>query len=108
MANDDPSKEELEATIQRLQQELDFLKGQARAQQIEHESARSWLIDTIRHLLTEHNSASINYTLEQLGQVFALCACSLWRRDRQQQVEPCGEWHIKILNKYKKFIKYII
>ena len=93
MANDDPSKEELEATIQRLQQELDFLKGQARAQQIEHESARSWLIDTIRHLLTEHNSASINYTLEQLGQVFALCACSLWRRDRQQQVEPCGEWH---------------
>ena len=93
MANDDPSKEELEATIQRLQQEVDFLKGQARAQQMEHESARSWLIDTIRHLLTEHNSASISYTLEQLGQVFALCACSLWRRDRQQQVEICSEWH---------------
>lgn len=89
----DHSREELEATIQRLQQELDFLRGQARAQQREHESARAWLIETIRQLLTEHSNSSITYTLEQLGQVFALCACTLWRRDRQQQVEICAEWH---------------
>ncbi len=97
MANDHhppaPSRAALEAQVQRLQQELDFLKGQARAQQREHESARAWLIDTIRHLLTEHSRTNLTNTLAQLGEVFALCACTLWRRDRRQRIEICAAWH---------------
>lgn len=105
MANDrdppDHTKEELEATIQRLEQELALLKGNACAREnptanpnvYPPPDTNTWLLTTIQHLFTEHNSASINYTLEQVGRVFGFSDCSLWYCDnRRQQLAVCGQW----------------
>jgi PAS domain S-box-containing protein len=103
----DHTKEELATRIQHLEQELALLQGKVRAQKSPAsaqaapippqvnapESGMNWLLDTIKHLLTEHNSASINYTLEQLGQRLELVDCSLWHWEaHSRKLDLIGSW----------------
>lgn len=98
----DLTKEELAKRVQHLEQELALLQGTVRAQEpspaTTTERNVGWLLDTIKHLLTEHNSASINYTLEQLSHRLELIDCSLWQWDaRNRQLDLVGSWQAEDL-----------
>lgn len=106
MTNDfnpkDLTRDELAARVQHLEQALIYLQGQARPQEslstanaLAAEVGADWLLDTIKHLLTEHNSAGINYTFEQLGQRLKLAGCSLWLwEQRSHHLECAGAWQL--------------
>src|SRR5690606_22354523 len=104
MTNDfdpqDLTNDELAARVQHLEQALTYLQEQVRPQKplppvqvFAADDDTDWLLDTIKHLFTEHNSASINYTLEQLGQRLKLAGCSLWLwEQRSHELECAGAW----------------
>lgn len=100
----DPTREELAARVRQLEQELMRLQGQVRADKSSTHApaptdSSEWLLDTIKHLLTEHNSASINYTLEQLGKRLGLAGCSLWHwEQRRRHLQCIGSWQTQDLN----------
>jgi two-component system sensor histidine kinase/response regulator len=53
----------------------------------------NWLLDIIKHLFTEHNSASINYTLEQVGTRLELDEASVWYWESSGQHKCFGTWN---------------
>lgn len=58
----------------------------------------NWLIDTLRVLLTEPDSAGMGFALGRLGDFLNLVDCSLWRLDdRHRQVENFGRWQAEEL-----------
>ncbi len=58
----------------------------------------NWLIDTFKFLLTDYNTAGMNYALARLGDFLGLVDCSLWRLDeRHRQVENFGRWQTEVL-----------
>lgn len=101
----DPStthSNELAAKIQRLELELAQLKSEVCAPNVSVDrppspittnDEMSWLLDIIQHLLTEHNSASIHYTLEQIGTRLGLDECSAWHGELSGHLQRFGAWH---------------
>lgn len=110
MAEQDRDKQLLETRISELERELAHIKAQASAaelfptesqppSQAPLSDADNWLIDTLRFLLTEHNSAGMGFALGQLGDFLGLVDCSLWRLDdRHRQVENFGRWQAEELS----------
>jgi two-component system sensor histidine kinase/response regulator len=114
----EPTHRQLKARVQQLEQELARLKNGDSAQRdelagAEHhklestqhselESARNiWLIEIIKGLQTDYSETSIFHTLHQLGELFILSHCSLWRRaDTKQPLEVCEAWQNLTLNRF--------
>lgn len=91
----EPTNHQLTARVQQLEQELARLKNQsALSQSSDADSSRgSWLIEIIKGLQTDHSNTSVLHTLNQLGELFILCHCSLWRRrDSQHPLQLCEAW----------------
>ena len=91
----EPTNHQLKARVQQLEQELARLKNQSALPQSSDAdiSRGSWLIEIIKGLQTDHSNTSILHILNQLGELFILCHCSLWRRrDSQHPLQLCEAW----------------
>lgn len=123
MTNDfdpkDHTREELAERVRLLEQELARVRGDSYTPNSpitpslasSQETANAdipWLLDAIKHLFTEHNSASLDYTLAQLGEHLHLSACSLWLLGERGRSPECfcvwheqqpipSDWLIKLL-----------
>ncbi len=85
----DVTQESLVAKVEQLERELSHLRGQL----YPSDKDADWLLDTLRHLLAEHNSAGISYTLDRLGERFGFSEASLWRWDyRQRHLTSVARW----------------
>lgn len=93
----DTTPEDLAARVDQLERELQLLRGQL-CSQPRHTLPDGWLLNQLNQLHLEHNSASIDFCLAQLGETLGLLDVSLWEwQPSHKSALRASHWQAKSL-----------